>query len=83
MAKITNIVGRGKAKAEYNAFKAVRGILQTRLEALTPTQRQQALDILNNWGTATQAQKVEALMASVALIYVVVGYLVYERFKDA
>lgn len=82
MTQVKHTTGNAKAKAEYNAFKQVKAILQTRLDALTPAQRNQVLDILNNWGTATTAQKVEALMGCVALLYMVVAWLAFREFKS-
>lgn len=82
MAKIIRAVGKAAAKRELNAFKAVRDLLETRLKAMTPAQKQNALTVLQNWESATTNQKIETLFACTALLYAVVGWLVYREFGE-
>lgn len=82
MAQLKLTSGKGKIKAGYSTFKTAKTAWEGRWDNLSGADKSNAVNIINNWGSATQAQKVEALMASVALLYMAVGYLIWRELGD-
>jgi hypothetical protein len=79
MAKVHYIdpaqVELAKVQSNLNDFLTLKSRLETRYNALSGAQKLALLDTITNWGTATAAQKSDALLGACALTIITVGYV--------
>lgn len=63
-------------------FNNLAGDAKVYYQSLTPAQRQETRTTLQNWGSATAAQKADALLRLVAMAFIAIDWLIRKALKS-
>lgn len=81
MTRVNIKTERGQVKSARTDFANMIALVKPLYQAATAQQKQDAAAVLNNWATATQAQKINALALVVGLLSIATLYLLTEQEK--